>query len=250
MANVRVLASGLEFPEGPVVMPDGSVVLVEIRGRRLTRVWPDGRKETVAEIPGGPNGAALGPDGKMCVCNNGGFSWVPSRGTMMPGEGTQLKPPLLQTYILPSGPSAAPLGPPGISATVSLRPSGHTRVSRRPRISTSTTEPSGMTTGPSGNSSPLARTRTFAIKSSRFYWPQADPIRSRTRNMLFARCYGKVAAGCQPEAAQGGCAEYQPVQQPMPSSPAKAGDPVFQSVCVRHRRSGILGRPVEPGDDD
>src|ERR1700744_6635760 len=85
MANVRVLATGLEFPEGPVVMPDGSVVLVEIRGRRLTRVFPDGRKETVAEIPGGPNGAALGPDGKMYICNNGGFGWVPSRGTMMPG---------------------------------------------------------------------------------------------------------------------------------------------------------------------
>ena len=58
MSNVRVLATDLEFPEGPVVMPDGSVVLVEIRGRRLTRVWPDGRKEVVAEIPGGPNGAA------------------------------------------------------------------------------------------------------------------------------------------------------------------------------------------------
>ena len=48
MSNSRVLATGLEFPEGPVVMPDGSVVLVEIRGRRLTRVWPDGRKEVVA----------------------------------------------------------------------------------------------------------------------------------------------------------------------------------------------------------
>src|SRR6476660_9380806 len=85
MPNVRVLATDLEFPEGPVVMPDGSVVLVEIRGRRLTRVWPDGRKEVVAEIPGGPNGAAIGPDGKCYICNNGGFGWVPSRGTMMPG---------------------------------------------------------------------------------------------------------------------------------------------------------------------
>ena len=86
MGNVRVLATDLEFPEGPVVMPDGSVVLVEIRGRRLTRVWPDGRKEVVAQIPGGPNGAALGPDGKMYVCNNGGFSWIPGRGMiLMPG---------------------------------------------------------------------------------------------------------------------------------------------------------------------
>ena len=57
MADIRVLATDLEFPEGPVVMPDGSVVLVEIRGKRLTRVYPDGRKEVVAQIPGGPNGA-------------------------------------------------------------------------------------------------------------------------------------------------------------------------------------------------
>ena len=85
MPDVRVLATDLEFPEGPVVMPDGSVLLVEIRGRRLTRISPDGRKEVVAQIPGGPNGAALGPDGKMYVCNNGGFGWVASRGTMMPG---------------------------------------------------------------------------------------------------------------------------------------------------------------------
>src|SRR6476661_329881 len=78
VSNVRVLATDLEFPEGPVVMPDGSVVLVEIRGKRLTRVYPNGRKEVVAVIPGGPNGAALGPDGKMYICNNGGFSWIPT----------------------------------------------------------------------------------------------------------------------------------------------------------------------------
>jgi gluconolactonase len=83
MSNLRVLTSGLEFPEGPVVMPDGSVILVELRGQRLTRVFPDGRKEVVAKIPGGPNGAALGPNGKIYVCNNGGLSWAPSRGGMI-----------------------------------------------------------------------------------------------------------------------------------------------------------------------
>ena len=66
------------------------------------------------------------------------------------------QPPLLHTYIAPSGPSAAPLGPPGISAMVSLLPSGLTRVNRGASISTSTTLPSGMATGPSGNSSPDA----------------------------------------------------------------------------------------------
>jgi len=85
MSNPRVIATGLAFPEGPVVMPDGSVILVEIRAQQLTRVHPDGRKEVIARIPGGPNGAALGPDGKIYLCNNGGFGWVPLRGMMMPG---------------------------------------------------------------------------------------------------------------------------------------------------------------------
>src|SRR6266581_9010123 len=94
--------------------------------------------------------------------------------------GIQLKPPLLQTYILPSGPSAAPLGPPGISATTSLRPSGQTRVSRRPRISTSTTDPSGSTTGPSGNSRPVAITRTLDIGIPRaFLGRRIQAVRTR-----------------------------------------------------------------------
>ena len=85
MSNMRVIATDLQFPEGPVVMPDGSVVLVEIRRQTLTRVYPDGRKEIVAKIPGGPNGAALGPDGKIYICNNGGFSWVQSKIGIIPG---------------------------------------------------------------------------------------------------------------------------------------------------------------------
>src|ERR1700756_1909667 len=34
---------------------------------------------------GAPNARGAGPDGKCYVCNNGGFSWIASRGTMMPG---------------------------------------------------------------------------------------------------------------------------------------------------------------------
>ena len=50
MPDVRVLATDLQFPEGPVAMLDGSVLLVEIRGQRLTRVWPDGRKEGAVRV--------------------------------------------------------------------------------------------------------------------------------------------------------------------------------------------------------
>ena len=56
-------------------MLDGSVVLVEIERGTLTRVLPDGTKEVIAETGGGPNGAAIGPDGACYICNNGGFKW-------------------------------------------------------------------------------------------------------------------------------------------------------------------------------
>jgi gluconolactonase len=80
------VTSGLRFPEGPIAMDDGSVVLVEMFGPRLTRVLPDGTKETIAEIPGGPNGAAVGPDGEFYLCNNGGcFTAVEVQGLLLPG---------------------------------------------------------------------------------------------------------------------------------------------------------------------
>ncbi len=71
----REVTTGLLFPEGPIAMPDGSIVLVEIARGTLTRVRPDGRKEVIAELGGGPNGAAIGLDGKCYVCNNGGFNF-------------------------------------------------------------------------------------------------------------------------------------------------------------------------------
>ena len=73
--NIREVASGLAFPEGPVALDDGSIVLVEIARGTLTRVAPDGRVSVIAELGGGPNGAAIGPDGACYVCNNGGFRW-------------------------------------------------------------------------------------------------------------------------------------------------------------------------------
>ena len=78
--NIEVVTEGLQFPEGPIAMADGSVLLVEIRRQTLTRVLPDGRQEIVAKLGGGPNGAAIGPDGAVYVVNNGGFEWVPGPG--------------------------------------------------------------------------------------------------------------------------------------------------------------------------
>jgi gluconolactonase len=85
LSELTEVTSGLKFPEGPIAMPDGTVVLVEMFGPRLTRVHPDGTKETIAEIAGGPNGAAIGPDGAAYVCNNGGrFTEMEMEGLCFP----------------------------------------------------------------------------------------------------------------------------------------------------------------------
>ena len=85
MTDYQVLAEGLRFPEGPIAMPDGSVVLVEIARGTLSRV-NGGSVEVIANLGGGPNGAAIGPDGRCYVCNNGGFAWFERGGRIFPGE--------------------------------------------------------------------------------------------------------------------------------------------------------------------
>jgi gluconolactonase len=84
MTEIRTIATGLRFPEGPVAMLDGSVVLVEIERQTVTRVKPDGSTEVIAHTGGGPNGLAGGPDGAFYVCNNGGFMWRLELNLMRP----------------------------------------------------------------------------------------------------------------------------------------------------------------------
>src|SRR2546423_2958912 len=80
----RTLAEGLQLREGPVALADGSVLRVEIAAGSLTRIAPDGTKRVVATTGGGPNGAAIGPDGKCYVANNGGFEWHREEGRIRP----------------------------------------------------------------------------------------------------------------------------------------------------------------------
>lgn len=76
VAKPRIVASGLAFPEGPTVLADGSVLVVELAKGRLSRVdTADGRVTQVAEVGGSPNGAALGPDGWVYLANNGGIAF-------------------------------------------------------------------------------------------------------------------------------------------------------------------------------
>ena len=58
--SIELIADGLGFPEGPVVMADGTVLGVEIAASRVSRCW-SGKKETICEIGGGP----IGPEGAL-----------------------------------------------------------------------------------------------------------------------------------------------------------------------------------------
>lgn len=83
---MTLVAEGLRFPEGPIALRDGRVLVVEIETGTIAIVSPDGSVERAATPGGGPNGAAIGPDGKLYVCNNGGFEWHDLAGMLAPGE--------------------------------------------------------------------------------------------------------------------------------------------------------------------
>ena len=86
MSELTEITTGLEFPEGPIAMADGSIILVEIKRGTLSRVQLDGTVEVIAQLDGGPNGAAIGPDGHCYICNNGGFIWHDRNGLTFPGD--------------------------------------------------------------------------------------------------------------------------------------------------------------------
>jgi gluconolactonase len=69
----EVIATGLQFPEGPV-WRDGTLYVTEIEGGVISRWTADGAVEPVATTGGGPNGATFGPDGALYVTQNGGMT--------------------------------------------------------------------------------------------------------------------------------------------------------------------------------
>jgi gluconolactonase len=82
--EITEITTGLDFPEGPVAMPDGSVIVVEMGQGAITRVRPDGTHENVATPGGSPNGLAIGPDGALYVCNSGGWDYWDLMGFKIP----------------------------------------------------------------------------------------------------------------------------------------------------------------------
>jgi gluconolactonase len=73
-----LLASDLGFPEGPVVMPDGAIVLCDGNTGELLR-WNDGALGSYATTGGSPWGAVLGTDGAVYLTQGGN---VPGSGDL------------------------------------------------------------------------------------------------------------------------------------------------------------------------
>jgi gluconolactonase len=74
--KTTLLASGLGFPEGPVVMRDGRVVFCDGNVGELL-VYAEGKVSTYARTGGSPWGALLGRDGAIYVTQGGN---VPGSG--------------------------------------------------------------------------------------------------------------------------------------------------------------------------
>ena len=91
-SDERVAATGFRFPEGPSIDRDGGVVLVELGGRCVSCIDPDGVVSTVAVLGGSPNGTAFDTDGVLYVCDGGGrWSAETSTGGLPgPGDGRGL----------------------------------------------------------------------------------------------------------------------------------------------------------------
>ena len=84
----HIIAENLGWPEGPTVLPDGSVVFVESYRSQLTRVGRDGVAHLYAYTKGAPNSSVLGADGALYVCQNG--------GTVGPWRAAEMTAPSIQ----------------------------------------------------------------------------------------------------------------------------------------------------------
>jgi gluconolactonase len=71
LIEASVQASGLGFPEGPLVLPDGRLAFVE-EYNGCVSVIEDGRARVMAHVGGNPNGLALGADGRIYVTRGRG----------------------------------------------------------------------------------------------------------------------------------------------------------------------------------
>jgi gluconolactonase len=168
---LREVASGLGFPEGPVVCADASILVSEVSKGRVSRL-ADGKRATFADLGGGPNGLLLLGD-DVIVCQNGGASWGEVSWPFdLPGA-TRIR--------IPIGPSKSPTTP----AILRVTPDGS--------VTTLATE---FTTA-TGEVRPLSRPSDICEDGAGgFYLTDAGSTRERRRELtglLHGTSDGKIS---------------------------------------------------------
>lgn len=68
--NVKILATGLKFPEGPVVTNKGNIYFVELLGGSITEYHRDTEKVTRFDVGGAPNGMMVKDDHTLFFCDS------------------------------------------------------------------------------------------------------------------------------------------------------------------------------------
>ncbi|CAG2144981.1 SMP-30/gluconolactonase/LRE family protein [Cupriavidus numazuensis] len=82
--EMREIASGLQFPEGPLALENGDLLICEVAGGTIRRIGRDGRMSLLARTGGAPSGLAFGPDGYCYVCNGGIGDFHERNGRLAP----------------------------------------------------------------------------------------------------------------------------------------------------------------------
>ena len=86
------ITRGLKFPEGPIALADGSVLVCEVAGNAIHRIDRAGTRTIAARFDGGPSGAAFGPDGRLYVCNCGPAPVTERNGVLVPSFAHDVPP--------------------------------------------------------------------------------------------------------------------------------------------------------------
>ena len=71
-APMATIAEGLQFTEGPLWLPDGSILFQDIKAERTYRVDAAGVVSTLRDQTGAANGQTFGPDGRVVFCEQNG----------------------------------------------------------------------------------------------------------------------------------------------------------------------------------
>jgi gluconolactonase len=67
--KVEILASGLKFPEGPVVTPNGNIYCVELLGGFITQYHRESQTLTKFNVGGAPNGLMVKDNQSLIFCD-------------------------------------------------------------------------------------------------------------------------------------------------------------------------------------